>query len=208
MDKVCKNCGEILYIKSKESLKQFENKKFCCYKCANEFKTKNGTKTIKCKNCGEEVIRTLAQIKHGGKYCCKKCHYEYVKKNGLNSGKNNPMYGKKLTEEQIDKMRKAVTGVPKPNLRGEKSKFWKGGVSKRNNRERNKIMSTLEYRNFRRLVLERDSYTCQVCGSKNNLEVHHIKSFEKYKKLRFDINNGLTLCNICHRKTDSYSRHI
>ncbi|NCC70883.1 HNH endonuclease [bacterium] len=208
MYKVCLNCGEIIDKKPKESWKQYEKKKFCCYSCANKFKTKNGTKLIKCLNCGKEVLRTYSQIKHGGKYCSQKCHYEYTKKNGLMSGKNNPMYGIKMTPEEIEKMIKAVTGVPKPNLRGQKSKFWKGGVSKRNHRERNKIMATLEYRNFRRLVLERDNYTCQECGNTKKLEIHHIKSFQKYPKLRFNINNGITLCNKCHRKTDSYSRHI
>jgi len=80
MDKTCQNCSEIMYKKPKESFKQFDKKKFCCYRCCYKYKTKTKTKEIECINCGKEIIRTLSQIKHGGKYCSQKCHYEDVKK--------------------------------------------------------------------------------------------------------------------------------
>lgn len=55
-----------------------------------------------------------------------------------------------------------------------------------------------KYYNWRIKVLERDHYKCQHCSSKNNLHAHHIKRFVDYPELRFDINNGLTLCKSCH----------
>jgi hypothetical protein len=54
------------------------------------------------------------------------------------------------------------------------------------------------YHNWLKLVLERDDYTCQCCGSKLNPEVHHILNYAKYKDLRVDINNGIVLCECCH----------
>lgn len=56
------------------------------------------------------------------------------------------------------------------------------------------------YGKFRKEVLERDNYTCQLCGSKENLEVHHKKLYAKYVRLRTVVSNGITLCEKCHDK--------
>lgn len=55
-----------------------------------------------------------------------------------------------------------------------------------------------DYKKWKKSVLKRDNYKCTKCGSKESLNVHHIKSFSENKDLRFDINNGITLCNNCH----------
>ncbi len=61
--------------------------------------------------------------------------------------------------------------------------------------------SSVRYRGWRNSVYERDDYTCGDCGQiGGDLNAHHIKSFKKYKKLRFDIDNGATLCIKCHKK--------
>lgn len=61
--------------------------------------------------------------------------------------------------------------------------------------------NTPEYATWRKAVLERDNYKCTQCGtSEGTLIAHHIKSFNQFVKLRTDINNGITLCDHCHRK--------
>lgn len=57
-----------------------------------------------------------------------------------------------------------------------------------------------KYKYWKKSVLERDNYICQQCGSKGNLIVHHIKPFSIDKEARFDINNGITLCQNCHKE--------
>ena len=65
-------------------------------------------------------------------------------------------------------------------------------------RERDKY--TYEVRRWREAVFKRDNYTCQCCGDNKggNLQAHHIKNFLTHKHLRFDIDNGITLCQSCH----------
>jgi len=67
--------------------------------------------------------------------------------------------------------------------------------------ETSNYRNTKEYKNWRRSVFERDNFTCAECKQKGGkLEAHHIKSFKKYPKLRYKIDNGITLCRLCHRK--------
>lgn len=56
------------------------------------------------------------------------------------------------------------------------------------------------YRRWHDTILKRDEYTCQICGQVGGrLNVHHIKPFAKYPKLRLELSNGVTLCERCHR---------
>ena len=88
------------------------------------------------------------------------------------------------------------------NNLGKKSHFWKGGITKKGIKLRNSLM----YKLWRKAVFQRDNFTCQKCGKKNTrLNPHHIKSWAEYPKLRFEITNGQTLCEECHKLTDNYS---
>ena len=60
-------------------------------------------------------------------------------------------------------------------------------------------------REWRTKIFNRDNYTCKCCGKKGGrLQAHHIKGYKKYPKLRYELNNGITLCIKCHQKTDNY----
>mgnify|MGYP000291856352 CR=1 FL=1 len=60
------------------------------------------------------------------------------------------------------------------------------------------------YYGWRKLVLQRDNYSCVLCGSKEELEVDHILPHSTHRNIQFQLENGRTLCNTCHRKTDTY----
>ena len=58
-----------------------------------------------------------------------------------------------------------------------------------------------EYRDWRKAVFIRDYYTCKKCSTKGGeLRAHHLSSFSRDKKNRFNIDNGVTLCKGCHNK--------
>lgn len=75
---------------------------------------------------------------------------------------------------------------------------WKGGVSR-------DIHGGKENIEWRSRVFERDNWTCQTCHIRGvYLEAHHIKSWKDYPELRFNLENGVTLCKECHSLTDNY----
>ena len=96
---------------------------------------------------------------------------------------------RKLSEET-----KAKIGE---SQRGSKHHNWKGGVTY----PIFALRKTKLYRHWRNTVLERDGYQCTKCsGSDTRLDAHHIKSFTHFPELRFDVDNGITVCVRCHAK--------
>ena len=66
------------------------------------------------------------------------------------------------------------------------------------------------YKEFRLKVLKRDKFTCQMCkknGKGCRLNVHHIIKCSSAASLRFDIDNGITLCNYCHKSVTGKEQH-
>lgn len=133
--------------------------------------------------------------------------------------------GKKHTRESIEKTRAYFTGRPKSKehrknisiarigkYRGAKSPTWKGGISSLYEG----IRLLFEYRQWRSDVFTRDKFTCKHCGDNtgHNLNAHHIKHLkdivDEYKIKTLDqarscqelwnINNGITLCQECHKQ--------
>ena len=83
------------------------------------------------------------------------------------------------------------------DVSGEKGCKWKGGITPVND----KIRHGKKYDLWRKAIYLRDNYTCKECGKQYiGIIAHHIKAFADYPELRFDIDNGVTLCRSCHLK--------
>jgi hypothetical protein len=133
--------------------------------------------------------------------------------------------GRKHTKETKERISKSHKGMSKPWAKFN-STFKKGFIpynkGKKANKEwRDKLSQSLKryfdkigradikryhhindriYLQWRMGVFERDKYTCQKCGKRGGeLNAHHIKSWSKYPKLRYEIANGKTFCVICHK---------
>lgn len=116
---------------------------------------------------------------------------------------------RKYSPETIEKLRVAKLGKTPwnkgkkiPQLSGSKNGSWKGGITPINTKLRNSV----EYSLWRKSVFERDGYECIFGGKEHGskLVADHIKKFADYPELRFAIDNGRTLCEECHLKTDTY----
>lgn len=53
-------------------------------------------------------------------------------------------------------------------------------------------------------VLKRDGYSCYICDSEYNLELHHILPRRLFPEFRNVSHNCVALCFNCHAKTESY----
>ena len=73
---------------------------------------------------------------------------------------------------------------------------WQGGITS----ETLSLRKSIDLKLWRETVFNRDNYICQMCGKKGsgNLQADHKLPFSIYPELRFDINNGQTLCINCH----------
>jgi 5-methylcytosine-specific restriction endonuclease McrA len=66
------------------------------------------------------------------------------------------------------------------------------------------------YKEFRLAVLKRDNFTCQMCkkkGKRQRLNVHHIMKWSSASSLRYDVDNGITLCSACHKSITGKETH-
>lgn len=87
------------------------------------------------------------------------------------------------------------TRFKKGQMSGKKHHNWAGGVTP----ERTKIRNSYESIQWRNSVFERDNYTCVLCKKRGgDLVADHIKGFALYPELRFDLDNGRTLCKDCN----------
>ena len=84
--------------------------------------------------------------------------------------------------------------------KGDKSHFWKWWVTSEDKKQR----TCAKYKEWRRKVFERDWYKCVLCSSTEDIQGDHIKQQAFHPELRYNINNGRTLCKECHLKTDSH----
>jgi len=149
------------------------------------------------------------------KYCSKKCYFSDMSRIAKENGFGKWMIGKKATEETKIKMKENSywKGKKRPEfteehkrkiaesnlgLKGEKSKRWI--------KDRTKLMKRDErndsaYQNWAKEVKKRDNYQCKICGIKDNLISHHILPWKDFPEERYNINNGITLCQTHHPKT-------
>lgn len=181
----CDYCGKSFYkYPYKVSKHNFCNRE--CYlsyhkktpiNCVCEIcgKTFEGQKSNANRFCSRECYNIAHGIKNKQRYC-PVCHKAFIAK------QSEDIY---CSQECYNKDRHPPKGESHWN--------WQGGKSLLNNHR-----DSSEYKNWRQAVYQKDNYQCVLCGSKEKLNAHHIKSWKNYPELRYNISNGITLCEKCH----------
>lgn len=146
-----------------------------CSNCGIEWKKRQDTfKTWKglCRHCVQDIISSYPHVQ------------EARRKSGIS-------------------VTKRLGGVPNAKhftpdrVRGAANHKWRGGITP----EVMKIRNSPEMKMWRLAVFQRDNYACTICSRRGgNLHADHVKPFAMFSDLRFDVDNGRTLCIPCHRK--------
>jgi hypothetical protein len=186
LKKNCKICKKEFSKPYTASLKRWnEGYKTCSWNCANLNKTGKHTSKLGMKMDKPAWNKGLKS----NRPAWNKGNGDYAKKLGFGKWMN----GK--TQSLETRLKKSLA------TRGEKGNNWQGGITKKNNT----IRRSLEYRLWREEVMRRDNWTCIWC-TRRGCELHadHILPFAKFPELRFELNNGRTLCVPCHSTTNTY----
>ena len=139
-----------------------------------------------CEGCGEEVEEAWPRVEDDDGVWCGNCAF---------------IRGKISEKEYIrgfmffdTRVKRAAVHNGMIYTTDEKGKFpWE--------KPKNTQRKTPQYAAWRSAVFERDGYRCAICGEVGGrLNAHHIKPFAKYPDLRLDIDNGITLCEECHKE--------
>lgn len=180
----CATCGsQIRTIPRKVELQE---NFFCNKDCQGKYKTKtakgNTLVDVTCGQCGKDLQVELARynmyhkrISNPNFFCSEECRGKYWSENYV----------------------------------GENAGMWKGGVTPL----QKAVRSQHQYYKWRNECMERDGFVCQSCGGCKELIVHHINPMVNILEGHnittpaqarecdelWDIHNGITLCEECHK---------
>ena len=122
---------------------------------------------------------------------------------------------KNVKKKMSDTHKRIGSGKRLRHERGEMAANWRGGLTPL----KSLIRKCFQYRQWRSDVFTRDDFTCQICGIRGGriiadhikafsliLAENNIKTFENVLNCEelWNINNGRTLCQNCHKETENY----
>lgn len=173
---------------------------------ANKPRKLRGT-TIECPTCGIDFYLRPSLVNSSGKnYCSVSCRGK-AKRIKTSSRKcefcgENFFRGETSAGNWKNKkfcsVKCATSANPPPTYFGSDNPRYKGETARRKSRKG-------PYASWRKTVLARDQLTCQRCGITDvTLTAHHILPWETHPEKRFDVLNGLTLCQPCHFREHGY----
>lgn len=163
-----------------------------------------------CKECGKPEHKYLSTKCKKCKDCGKTIHHQSTRcQTCSNTGKNNPMFGKKRPEHS-----KKISGKNHP-FYGKKRPDIKKRMTGKNNPSYIHGKAYFKYsrkfnESLKKSIKIRDNYICQNCGMtqeehykkyNRDIEIHHID----YDRENCDKNNLITLCKDCNLKAN-YNR--
>ena len=143
----------------------------------------------KCIRCNSKLIGKQT------KFCCKKCCDIY------HHSKNKKYYRAKAKEWNINNPERSYQNHKKALAKFRHEKRDRFNELMRNHYKRNKQKYSVRANTnlYRDKFINALHSRCQNCGSKQNLELHHLQ-YIWYKEFELNVKNLRLLCTKCHGK--------
>ncbi len=121
------------------------------------------------------------------------------------------VFGPEKAKAMKEKMRLAKLGKKMP---------WNKGFKRENHprwiKDRTKVKkywterNNPEYKQWRMSVFKRDNFKCRIGNSECSEKIisHHILPWRDYPELRYEINNGITLCHAHHPRKRAEEKRL
>ena len=196
--KLCITCGKEFLRPKDYANQQWENRKHCSLGCyysvprSKEVREKIG---LGCQKSG--VGKWMSGKKQSEETKAKKREKQQLR---VAKGIHNFYIDGRAKPNCLDCGKSIVRPAKKCTVccvkRKENHPNWKGGITEPNHALRN----SLESKKWREAVFKRDNFKCKINNENcvHEIHAHHILRFADYPELRFDVNNGITLCEEHH----------
>jgi hypothetical protein len=191
MKVICIRCSREFTLYSRK--KEIYSKDSLCCRCRSYLKDaqkRDGRrKTNKCIDCGKTILNISTRCRS----CCQleNRNHQYIDGHSSKT-RTCVICGGKVTSGSRKSM---CSGCYTKTLLGKSNPNYKFG------HYTNNFCSTVKYKQWKKDVMCRDAFSCQICNNKSNLYAHHIKPKRNYPELVYDVSNGITLCKTCHENT-------
>lgn len=194
--KICLQCSDEYYNKNKVSLSNWVMRRFCSKACSqigrkHSAATKAKMRKAKLgKKASKETLLIMSKAQKG-----KKHHWGFAFFTGK---KHTRETCKKMSDVHLGKIASETTKEKMRVCRGEEHHRWIKDRTKLVTNEKKHLCS--RYKEWMKSVRDRDKWTCRIADNncKGRLETHHILRWSKFPELRYEVNNGITLCAFHH----------
>lgn len=171
---VCKNCNTGIYIRLSDS------RKFCSSACYHTYAKKSGMgivwHPIKCGYCLCSFLVIGTRFNKRRQFCSRKCAglFKIGKHHSGGNKIREALQGVPKSKAHIEKVRMALTGRIRLNMRGEKNHNWTGGGILTE-----QIRKCTRNKEWKVKCLIRDGRQCVKCfeNKQSELEIDHIIPF-------------------------------
>ena len=169
-------------------------------------------KTITCKVCKTGFYAAPWEMKRrkGKMFCSKECSYK---------GRTCTMLFKKGHADLVPKSSRGHSEETKKKMRiansakalkttGERHYRW---LSDRTQlKDARKDRGGQLHREWSKTVKNRDGWKCRTSNSccSGRVVAHHIKTWQDHPELRYEVNNGITLCHVHHPRKRNDERKL